>query len=383
VKVAHVTARPERPPGKRNPDRWYWRCEGFGDGNKWVVWCGRATHGEVQELLLELVRTGQADAPRKNDAPVPPVERTVEKLLKRWLAAQESRVGASAARSTFIAYKGRVNNHLVRLLGTVLVAEVSKETVVRYRDGRLREGGSTQSVHAELICLGAAWTWARERGLLRASPGYSPPQDLPSAPLEVKAKRDKYTPTPGEVAAVLDQLDPGGWPYMAVRLLHATGCRIGEIGHLRWRDVYLGADPYLRIRETKTKEDREVPIPELAEALQRWRPQDAEPEDLVLGVTPYTVSKQVGGYWLPRAIAAAKLPRPFTPHGLRRLAVDTMARAGVDVKTAAALTGHSEAVMLKLYRTVTAEDRRAAVKTAGLGRLPRGKVVPFASGQDE
>ena len=65
----------------------------------------------------------------------------------------------------------------------------------------------------------------------------------------------------------------------------------------------------------------------------------------------------------------------FTPHGLRRLVVDTMARSGVDVGTAACLTGHSPTVMLKFYRQVSNEDKRAGVMKAQLGNLPSGEIL--------
>jgi integrase len=58
---------------------------------------------------------------------------------------------------------------------------------------------------------------------------------------------------------------------------------------------------------------------------------------------------------------------PFTPHGLRRMAVDRMARAGVEPAVAASITGHDPVVMLKHYRVVTDDDLRSAAQRADLG----------------
>ena len=63
--------------------------------------------------------------------------------------------------------------------------------------------------------------------------------------------------------------------------------------------------------------------------------------------------------------------------GLRRLAVDTCARAGVDPATAAALLGQSPVVMLQMYRQVSEEDKRRAVAKARLGHFSEGNVVAF------
>jgi integrase len=60
--------------------------------------------------------------------------------------------------------------------------------------------------------------------------------------------------------------------------------------------------------------------------------------------------------------------RAFTPHGLRRMVVNRMLRAGVDPATSASLTGHSVVVMLRFYRQVTQADREAAVAKAAVAK---------------
>ena len=70
------------------------------------------------------------------------------------------------------------------------------------------------------------------------------------------------------------------------------------------------------------------------------------------------------------------------PHGLRRLAADTMARAGVDVGTAAAITGHDPKTMLEFYRTAPATDMALAVQMARLRIRPQGKVIRLRDGEE-
>ena len=57
--------------------------------------------------------------------------------------------------------------------------------------------------------------------------------------------------------------------------------------------------------------------------------------------------------------------------------MDRLARAGVDVGTAAAVLGHSPAVMLSVYRQVGLDERRAAIDA--LERLPRGEVIELSA----
>lgn len=113
----------------------------------------------------------------------------------------------------------------------------------------------------------------------------------------------------------------------------------------------------------------------------RGRADDDQPRILDL---PRKSASQVVRDRLRRACKAASVP-VFTPHGLRRLVVDRMARGGVDVATAASLTGHSVEVMLRYYRQVSDEDRRRAVLAAGLGQFPSGGEViegPWAERAD-
>ncbi len=86
-----------------------------------------------------------------------------------------------------------------------------------------------------------------------------------------------------------------------------------------------------------------------------------------------------GAYTL-RGNADGRASRPSRLTGLRRAAVDSLLRAGVDVGTACAILGHSPAVMLTRYRRATLDDARKAVLTARLGSVPAGAVpVPFVA----
>jgi integrase/recombinase XerC len=157
-----------------------------------------------------------------------------------------------------------------------------------------------------------------------------------------------------------------GWPRLALLLLYATGARLGEVGALRWEDVDLVAGPVHLHGKTG---GRTVPLhPQVLAAI------EAAPRRgiFVLGIEPITIHGL--RYHLDSACYRAKVPR-WTPHGLRRLACDTLYRAGVDVGTAAAVLGHSPQVALRYYRRASDADMREAVARARLGVLPAGDVI--------
>ena len=55
----------------------------------------------------------------------------------------------------------------------------------------------------------------------------------------------------------------------------------------------------------------------------------------------------------------------FTNHGIRRLAVDTMARQGIPVAVAAEQTGHTPEIMLRAYRQVAEDERKRVAAVLG------------------
>ena len=181
------------------------------------------------------------------------------------------------------------------------------------------------------------------------------------------------TPTPGDVAAVLKHMD--GDYRLGVLLLFATGARIGEVCNLRRKEVEATGVSTLGSKNRS----RRVPLRSeiVAEVMDRLDGSD----DYLLDF-PAKDRKQALRSRLKRACKAAGIA-PFTPHGLRRLVVDTMARNGVDAGTAASLTGHSPVVMLRFYRQVTDEDRARAVEVSGLGDLPAGELIEGNWNDDE
>jgi len=282
---------------------------------------------------------------------------TVVDLLEAWIAAQEDRRDLRPA--TVLNYRTKAR-HLVGGLASVRLDRLDLVTLSEYRDRRLRSDAAPESVGMEINVLRIAWRWGREVGAC-------PARDLPRVDVRKRATRNHTTPELSHVAAVVEHLR--GWARVAVLLLYATGARIGEVADLEWSAVDL--DEALVRLDGKTGE-RLVPLaPEAVEAL-AGLPRDGE---RVFACAGRTVRANLGGM-LERACARAGVP-VFTPHGLRRLAVDRFLRAGVDVGTASAILGHSPAIMLQHYRRATIDDTRRAIAAARMGALPLGKVLPI------
>ncbi|MBN1336127.1 MAG: tyrosine-type recombinase/integrase [Deltaproteobacteria bacterium] len=310
--------------------------------------------------MADLVARDALDAPEPEPDTEARPARTVKDLMEYWLATQEDRGDLRPV--SVREYRNRAGS-VTRILGDVLLDRVDRTTLEGFRDRRMHAGKAPRTVASEVAALAAAWRWGREVG-------HAPDRNLPRVPILIRDVRDKLTPTPGEVAAVLSRLS--GWKALAVLLLYGSGCRLGEVSTLTWDRVDLEAG---EIRVEGKTGARVVPLPahvvKALAAAPRTGPR-------VLGRTRGSVPALLGPA-IKVACEDAKI-RHWTPHGLRRAACDLMYRSGVDVGTAAAFLGHSPAVALQYYRKATLEDVRAAARKAGLGRLPAGKVVRLRTG---
>lgn len=289
---------------------------------------------------------------------------TIRDLLEVWLP--EAKL-SDRSDYTARARRGAASRITRTALGDVRMDRMDRPSLEAFVRGY---DGAPSTLRADLIALRAAWRWGRERGLC-------PDKPLP----KVTVRRgepvlSRYTPTADEVAAVLALLRerrtrPPGWPWRAVYLLWATGCRSGEIAELTWDRVDLQRR---RLHVRGKTGNRAVAIhPDVAAELGTWERHG----DTIAGCQPASVRGHLHNY-IFLACRELDIPR-WSLNGLRRAAVGKLYRTGEDPAVAAALLGHSPQVALQHYRQVADEDLDAAVLRAGLGVLPSkdADVVDF------
>jgi integrase len=329
--------------------RFRWRAE-------WYE--GKAAKQRTRALGWATPRDALDKAERfTRDAPMGPAAGqeviTLRDLLSRHMGAYQKRADLSP-----VTRRNRVCNarRLARELGAVRVERFNIGVLEDYRDRMLRAGLSTGTVLLDKKVLGEAWEYGRRMG-------WTPDRPMPKLKLKHKAVREKYTPTPAEVRAMASYMEePHRTGFI---LLASTGCRIGEVVGLTWDRVDL--DGGWLVVEGKTGR-RDVPIMGgLGHVLEEHHRQVGSATVGHIFGKPVNADKAIR---LAIARACRKLGvTHFSPNGLRRYAVDEMARAGVDPYNAAAFTGHSPSVMMRYYRQATREDLRSVAKSAGLGLL--------------
>jgi integrase len=360
--TGRIIARVMPSRGRDTAGRWYWRARRSVAGKQADVWTGRAHRPEALEQITAIAAglAPAASARARGEAAAP---RTVGDLLDRWIAERVDDARDLAPR-TRASYRGRVQA-LRATVGHVALEALAVRHLAAHKSARERAGAAAGTIVMEINIVGAAWQWGADRGFVSG--------EVPRVEVRPRPKQGR-TPTAAELARVVALASP--LIALALKVQAATGARIGEVTELRHVDIDL--DPDTRnglIRLGKHEGARKtgvraVPIMgEVVEALRAvHRPGDPG------RVWGRGANLRVQAFLRLLDWNKAKCEQ-FTSHGIRRLAADTMARAGVEVATAANILGHSITMMLNVYRQVTDDDRALAVRRAGLGDLTAGNVV--------
>ncbi len=303
---------------------------------------------------------------------------TVEAFLTRWVAATRT----SVKPKTHTRYEELVGLHLVPGLGRHRLGKLRPDHVQAFYAAKLESDLAPRTVHHCHAVLHRALELAVRWGYVPRN--VCDAVDAPRAP-----KIEMRPPTPDEVGALLDAAEThedrlrGLWALAVY-----SGCRLGELTALQWKDVEWAAGrisirrTLVRVSEGRptygepktAKSRRSLKLPAVAMAAlrahrdrQAWERQafgDAYAElDLVFATvfgTPlhaFYVSRK-----FKRALARAGLSNSVRFHDLRHASATAMLAAGVHPKAASERLGHSTiAITMDLYSHALQElDDQAA-----------------------
>jgi integrase len=208
---------------------------------------------------------------------------TVAEAGRLWLETGDN-IGLE--RTTLDGYRQRLNFHIIPLIGTVKLSQLTVP-MVRHFEDKLRVKRSPAMVRIVLGALSSIVSDAQERGLV----SQNVVRGLRARRLRGKEQRaDRRQrgklrvgvdiPAPAEIRSIITHLE-GRWRPLLLTAIF-TGLRASELRGLRWIDVDLKrnelhvrqrADYYLEIGALKSEAgERAIPLaPILVNTLREWK----------------------------------------------------------------------------------------------------------------
>ncbi len=243
-------------------------------------------------------------------------------------------------------------------LGQYSLATLNSEIISDFRDKRLSEGKSNNTVRLELALLSHLYSVSiKEWGIgLTVNPVLNVRKPSPGKGRERRLKKDEEERL---LRAARQQSNPFvGW---IIRLALHTAMRKGEIVSLVMDSVDMNKKTIF-IRDTKNSLVRTVPMSGSAfETMKEVMAYQDRPDDTDLVFPgkpgkngekpkPYIINKA----WV-RALKIAEMD-DFRFHDLRHEATSRLVEAGFSDQQVASITGHSSMQMLKRYTHLRSED---------------------------
>jgi integrase len=341
------------------------------------VWTPEAARKQAQVLLAEIAHGENPAEQRLLDIKAI----TVKELCERYLQDADSGLIQGKGRrpkkaSTLVCDKSRINRHIVPLLGTRRVRDVTSSEVTQFlrdvargktkldvktkRRGRSIVRGGIGAATRTVSLLGGIFTYALQLGIIDRNPVHGV-RKFADQKKSRRLSEGEYRLL-GEILRKAVEKEQHQTPVDMIRAIACTGCRLGEIVTLKWADID-AENSCIRFGDTKEgASTRPIGLP-VMDFFDRLRP-----NRLGIYVFPGTQSgKPLIGfpkYWI--AILKDTELSSITPHVLRHSFASIANDLGLTEVTIAALLGHSRGTITSRYiHTVDSALIMAADTVAG------------------
>lgn len=318
---------------------------------------------------------------------VDPTSTTFLDWLRLWL---ETYMKNTLKQSTYVSYRGYIENHIAPAFPTLKLKDLTTKLLQDfYNYKQSTEGLSPKTISNLHRCLHKAM----KQAVLEHYIDYNP-CDAVNLPRNEKPQIEIFTREQQQLLTYTSYQFRYG---IFIRLVLATGIRMGELLGLRWEDIDfnkrmlsirrtlnrlpkvdydgIGNSTEIVIQEPKTKNSiRSIPlISNIANELQQWKTvqkTDAMTAGDAYQDSGFLVTNPFGGYVEPRTfkdfydeILNASGLGHHTFHALRHTFATRAMEQGMDAKTLSILLGHySVAFTLDTYTHVLDSQKHEEMK---------------------
>lgn len=267
---------------------------------------------------------------------------------------------------------GRINAHILPLIGKVSFSELNAGVIARFRDAvargdtakdtkskarglrRVRGGEGTAS--RTLSLLSSIFSFGVREGFLPANPALGV-EKTPSRSMERFLSPDEMR----RLGEALDQIEKAGAPTAGIaiiRMLALSGARKGEIEQLTWKEVDLHTG-FLRLATSKTGA-KLIPITGPMRAIFEERSKHGTLGYVFASANTETYFQGTPKLWL-RARKLAGL-EDVRLHDLRHSAASFALAGGLGLEVIGKLLGHADIKTTRRYAHLADGHVRAAAE---------------------
>ncbi len=221
------------------------------------------------------------------------------------------------------------------------ISNLRSSDFAAYRDARLKQGKSGNTVKLELALISHLYFVARAEWGFE---GLDNPIRYIRKPKLAKGRTRRVKDE--EIELLIKNTDSFDLPFI-IKLAVETGMRRGEISSIIWEDIDL-QKRIIYLWDTKNGENRQVPLSTMAISTLKSIPKRADGH--LFGMTAHAIS-----YAFIKACRRVKL-EDLHFHDLRHEAISRMFEKSLNVMEVGAISGHKTLQMLKRYTHLNAEE---------------------------